>query len=170
MNEARDRGTTEIESCGTNWPLGTHETVQNPGVLHRPPKRTAGPALGDGMVPVERSVHDRGSHLQHQMGTPRRPAHLLLSVHSEVQQPLNRALGDRRRDRFLASANCCVIDNDIGLSRYVRLKVAQKTRHLLRDRGKRHAATAFSSAGGINGQDERRWSTGLACRCAGPHR
>jgi hypothetical protein len=29
----------------------------------------------------------------------RRTAHLLLSIHSPVQQPLHRALGDRCRDR-----------------------------------------------------------------------
>ena len=56
------------------------------------PKWTSGPALGDDMVSVERTVHDGGSHLQHQMSAPRRPAHLLLSIHSPVQQPLHRAL------------------------------------------------------------------------------
>jgi hypothetical protein len=118
-------------------PLMHTETVQKPGVLCRSPKRTAGPTLGDGMVPLERPVHDGRSHLRHQMGTPRRPAHLLLGVHPAVQQPLDRALSDRRRDRFVASAGCRVVDDDLGLSRYIRLKIAQKTRHLPRHRGKR---------------------------------
>jgi hypothetical protein len=79
----------------------SHEAVQNLGVLCRSPKRTPGRTLGDGMVPVERPVHYGGAHLQHQTSTSRRPAHLLLSIHSAVQQPLNRALGDRRRNRFI---------------------------------------------------------------------
>jgi hypothetical protein len=52
------------------------------------------------MVSVERTVHDGGSHLQHQMSAPQRPAHPLLRIHSPVQQPLHRAPGNRRRDRF----------------------------------------------------------------------
>jgi hypothetical protein len=32
-----------------------------------PPKRTRGQALSNGMVPVERAVHDGGSHFQHQV-------------------------------------------------------------------------------------------------------
>ena len=53
------------------------------------PKRTPGPALGDGVVPLERAVHRGGSYFQHQMSALRGPAHLLLSVHSAVQQPLS---------------------------------------------------------------------------------
>jgi hypothetical protein len=95
-----------------------------PGGLGYSPKWTPGPALSDGVVPVERAVCDRGSYFQHQVGTPRRPAHLLLSVHSAMQQPLHRALGDRRRNRFFASARCRVIDDDIGLSGHVCLQIA----------------------------------------------
>ena len=101
----------------------------------RSPKRTAGPTLGDGMVPVERAVHDGGPHFQHQMSASRRPAHLLLCIHSPMQQPLHRALGDRRRNRFFASARCRVVDDDIGLSRHICLEIAQKARHLARGGG-----------------------------------
>jgi hypothetical protein len=76
------------------------------------------------------------------MGAPRRPAHLLLSIHSAVQQPLHRALCNRRRDRFFASAGCRAVDDDIGLSGYVRLKIAQKARHLPRGRGDASAAVS----------------------------
>jgi hypothetical protein len=110
------------------------ETVQNLGWSGCSTKRTPGPALGDGVVPVERAVHCRGWDFQHQMSAPRRPSHLLLSIHSAVQQPLHRALGDRRRNRFFASAGCRVVDDEIGLSGYVGLEIAQKTRNLARGR------------------------------------
>ena len=45
------------------------------------PKRTSGPTLGDDMVSVKRTVHDGGSHLQHQMSARRQPAHHLLDIH-----------------------------------------------------------------------------------------
>jgi hypothetical protein len=96
----------------------------------RSPKRTAGPALRDGIIPVERTVHDGSPNFQHQMGAPRRPAHLLLGIHSPIQQPLHRALGDRRRNWFFAAAGCRVVDDDVGLSRHVSLEIAQKARHL----------------------------------------
>jgi hypothetical protein len=70
------------------------------------PKRAASPTFGHGIVPVERAVHDGGPDFQHQMSAPRRPAHLLLGIHSPMQQPLHRALGERRRNWFLASAGC----------------------------------------------------------------
>jgi hypothetical protein len=82
----------------------------------RSPKRTAGPARRDGIIAAERSIHGGGPYFQHQMGAPRRPAHLLLSIHSPMQQPLHRALCDRRRNRFFAAAGCRAIDNDVGLS------------------------------------------------------
>jgi hypothetical protein len=53
------------------------------------------------------------------MCAPRRPAHLLLGIHSPMQQPLYRALGDRRRDWFFASTGGRVVNDDIGLSGYV---------------------------------------------------
>jgi hypothetical protein len=62
----------------------------------RSPKRAASPTLRDGVIPVERTVHDGGPDFQHQMSAPWRPAHLLLGSHSPMQQPLHRALGDRR--------------------------------------------------------------------------
>ena len=104
------------------------------GWLGCSPKRSPGPAFGDGVVPVERAVYRGGSYFQHQMGAPRRPAHLLLRVHSAVREPLHRALGDRRRNRFFASAGCGVVDDDVGLSGYVGLEIAQKARHLARGR------------------------------------
>jgi hypothetical protein len=58
---------------------------------------------------------------------------LLLGIHSSMQQPLHRALGDRRRNWFFASAGCGVVDDDIGLSRNICLEIAQKARHLARD-------------------------------------
>jgi hypothetical protein len=53
------------------------------------------------------------------MAAPRGPAHLLLGIHSSMQQPLHRALGDRRRNRFFTSAGGRVVDDDVGLSGYV---------------------------------------------------
>jgi hypothetical protein len=47
-----------------------------------------GAPLGSGMVLLECAVHHRGSNLQHQMGSPRRPPHLLAGAHSAMQQPL----------------------------------------------------------------------------------
>jgi len=101
------------------------------------------------MVPVERTVHDGGSHLPHQLSAPRRPSHLLLSIHSPMQQPLHRALGDRHRDRFFASANCRVVDDDIGLSGHVCLQIAQKARYVARGGGHRRRIVG----GGIHNND-----------------
>jgi hypothetical protein len=55
---------------------------------------------------------------------------LLLGIHSPMQQPLHRALGDRRRNWFLASAGCGVVDDDTRLSQNICLEIAQKARHL----------------------------------------
>jgi hypothetical protein len=115
------------------------ETVRNVGGSGNPPKRTAGPTFGHGMVPVERTVHDGGPDFQHQMSASRRPAHLLLGIHSPMQQPLHRALRDRRRNRFFASAGRRVVDDDVGLSGHISLEIAQKARHLARGSGcRRH--------------------------------
>jgi hypothetical protein len=46
-----------------------------------PPKRSTGPTLGNRIVSVQGFVHGSGADFQHQMRTPRRPTHLLLSVH-----------------------------------------------------------------------------------------
>jgi hypothetical protein len=64
------------------------------------------------------------------MSAPWRPAHLLLGIHSPMQQPLHRALGESRRNWFFASAGCGVVDDDIRLSRNICLEIAQKARHL----------------------------------------
>ena len=96
----------------------------------RSPKRATRPTLGDRIIPVKRAVHDGGPDFQHQMSAPRRPSHLLLGIHSPMQQPLHSALGDRRRNWFLASAGCRVVDDDVGLSGHISLEIAQKPRHL----------------------------------------
>jgi hypothetical protein len=61
-----------------------------------------------------------------------RPPHLLLGVHSAVQQPLPRAFRDRRRDWLLASPGRCIIDDDIGLPAYLGLEFAEKARQFQR--------------------------------------
>src|SRR5471030_202560 len=104
----------------------------------RSPKRAACPTLCDGIIPAERAVHDGAPDFQHQMSAPRRPAHLLLGIHSPMQEPLHRAFGDRRRNRFFASAGCRVIDDDVGLSGHISLEIAQEARHLARGGGGRH--------------------------------
>jgi hypothetical protein len=102
-----------VTNLGITCSTKRKETVQNLGVRLRA-ETGGGPSTpGDGMVPVERAVGDRGSYFQHQVGAPRRPAHLLLSVHSAMQQRLHRALSDRRRNRFFALACCRVVDDDI---------------------------------------------------------
>jgi hypothetical protein len=96
----------------------------------RAPKRAASPTLRDGIIPVERTVHDGGPDFQHKISAPRRPAHLLLGTHSPMQQPLHRALCDRRRNWFFASAGCGVVDDDVRLSRNICLEIAQKAPYL----------------------------------------
>ena len=94
----------------------------------RPLSETGGgPTPRDGIIPVECNIHDGGPDFQH---APQRPAHLLLGIHSPMQQPLHRALCDRRRNWFFASAGCGVVDDDIRLSRNICLEITQKARHL----------------------------------------
>ena len=78
------------------------------------------------------------------MSAPRRPAHLLLGIHSPMQQPLHRALGDRRRNRFFASAGCRVVDDDVGLSGHISLEIAQEARHLACGGGNRRLIVGCS--------------------------
>jgi hypothetical protein len=59
------------------------ETVPNLGWSCGSPKRTPGPALSDDMVSVERTVHDGGSHLQHQS----------LSASNRLSQELTMVVG-----------------------------------------------------------------------------
>jgi hypothetical protein len=73
------------------------------GCLRRATKWTVGPPLSGDMIAFESSVHNRGSNFEHQVRSSRRPTHLLLRVHSPMQQPLYRALRDCRGDRFAAS-------------------------------------------------------------------
>ena len=115
----------------------------------RSPKRAVSPTLRDGIIPVECSVHDGGPDFQHQMSAPRRPAHLLLGMHSPMQQPLHRALGDRRRNWFFASAGCGIVDNDIRLSRNICVEVAQKARHLACGGSDWGSVASFDCGGGL---------------------
>jgi hypothetical protein len=57
------------------------ETVDTLGWSSRSPKRSVGPALGDGMVPAERAVPGRGLCFRHRISAVRRPAHRLLGIH-----------------------------------------------------------------------------------------
>ena len=107
------------------------------GCSRRTTKWSAGPPLGGGMITFESSVHHRSSDLEHLMRASRRPTHLLLRVHPPVQQPLHRALGGRRRDRFITASGSRIIDDHLGLSRHVCLKIAQDPRHLVGGRGNR---------------------------------
>jgi hypothetical protein len=88
------------------------------------------------MVAIERPVHGGGARLQHQMCAPRRPAHLLLCIHSSVQQPLHRAFRDRGRDRLVASISSTehwpVSDATVSDTSTV-LAAARKVARLLRD-------------------------------------
>jgi hypothetical protein len=59
------------------------------GGAGRSPKRGAGPTLRDGIVAVERTVHDGGPDFQHRMSAPRRPAHLESITISGVHGPAN---------------------------------------------------------------------------------
>src|SRR5260370_5442852 len=99
---------TPIPEDGTatkrTGPAITDETVSNLGALCRAPERTMGPSLSGGVIALERPVHHRGSHLEHQMRASRRPAHLLVRVHPTGQQPLYRALGSRPCNRLIAAA------------------------------------------------------------------
>ncbi len=111
----------------------------------RSPKRATGPTLSDSIIPAERAVHDGGPDFQHQMSASRRPAHLLLSIHSPMQQPLHRAFRDRRRNRFFASAGCRVVDDDIGLSGHISLEIAQEAHHLARGGSNRRLIVGCSA-------------------------
>ena len=126
--ERFDRRVVDLPELVEVWLAA--ETVQKVGGQAALRNGRRAPTLRDGIIPVERTVHNRGPNFQHQMSAPRRPPHLLLGVHSPMQQPLHRAFGDRRRNWFFASAGCRVVDDNIGLSRHVLLEIAQQARHL----------------------------------------
>ena len=100
------------------------------GSSGRAPVWTAGPPFRDSVISAKRPVYDRGPDLQHQMGAPGRPAHVLLCVHSPVQQPLFGTFRDRRRNRLVLVPRRGVVDDDIGLSTNICLEIAHQTRHL----------------------------------------
>ncbi len=54
-----------------------------------------------------------------------------------MQQPLHCTLCGRGRDWFFLVSRRRVIDNDFSVARYIRFKIAQKTRHFLRGHGGR---------------------------------
>ena len=112
----------------TKCPDFTDETVSNLGVLRGGPKWALGPTLGERMVPVECAVHDCGSDLENQMSATWRPTHLLLCVHSPMQQPLHGALSRRRRDWLFAPSCGRVINNNPSLSDNIRLKPSKRSR------------------------------------------
>lgn len=88
------------------------ETVENVGV--RPlSERAPAPTLRDGIVAVERTVHDGGPDFRHQMRASRIPTHLLLSIHSSIQQPLHRALGNDRQDWCFTLAAPRIVDGAV---------------------------------------------------------
>jgi hypothetical protein len=73
------------------------------GMVRSLAETDGGPSVRPQHGPGRACRSRRRSVLQHQMSAPRRPAHLLLSIHSPMQQPLHRALGDRRRDQELCT-------------------------------------------------------------------
>jgi hypothetical protein len=91
-----------------------------------------GPTLGDDMVSVERAVHDRGSHLQHQMSARRQPAHHLLDIH-ELDIIIDYATARRSEERIsTAIAESTVQWLLHRRSGHVSLQIAQKARYLRR--------------------------------------
>jgi hypothetical protein len=78
-----------------------------------------------------------------------RPPHLLLGVHSTVQQPLHRAFRDRRRDWLLGPPGRRIIDDDIGLTAYIGLEFAEKARHFQRGWGGRRGCCGFKRRHGF---------------------
>jgi hypothetical protein len=93
----------------------------------RSPKWPAGSALGDGMVPVERAVHNRGTYFQHRVSAPRRPAHLdLKHVSHAVPIQLGPSLAYR-------VARLDAVDRPhITATHGIRLSTAHQTATLLR--------------------------------------
>src|SRR5208283_5094009 len=65
------------------------------------------------VVSFECSVYDGRPHLEHEVCSSRRPAHLLFGRHPTMQKPMDRALGLRRRD-WLARTPCGGIIDDRG--------------------------------------------------------
>jgi hypothetical protein len=88
------------------------------------------------VIALKRPVGGRGPNLQYQMSASRRPAHVLLCVHSPMQQPLHGTFRGRRRDWLVLVPRRGVIDDDIGSSTNICLEIAQQTRHLSRGHGR----------------------------------
>src|SRR5208283_5890949 len=113
----------------SEWPARGLDDAQRPsktwGDSCGMAKRATGPSLSGRVVLVEGPVDDRGADLEHQMRSSRRPTHLLVGAHPQVQQPLHRALRGRRRDRLVVSPGSGVIDDQTGLPGYVSLEATK---------------------------------------------
>jgi hypothetical protein len=73
--------------------------------------RSARPWLGIGEFALERRIDNGGPDLQHEVGAPWRPTHLLPRGHPAVDQALNRAFGDGGRDWLGRASSRCVVDD-----------------------------------------------------------
>jgi hypothetical protein len=129
--------------CGTDssrtlrYPIrtgGLVETVEDLGVIRLLAETDAGPSARRQDGPARAGHSPRRFARSAWDERPSATKHLLLNIHSALQRPLHRALSRCRRYRFFASAGCGVVDHEIGLSGYVGLEIAQKTRRLTRGR------------------------------------
>src|SRR5208283_2807082 len=86
-------------------PVKNRETVSKLGVLCGTTLLAARRLGESNVVLYECSVHNGRLHLEHEVCSSRRPAHLLFGRHPTMQKPMDRALGLRRRD-WLARTPC----------------------------------------------------------------
>ena len=107
------------------------ETVSNLGVLRRTSSQAARQLAESDVVAFECSVHNGSANLEHEVGSSRRPAHLLFCCHSTMQQPMDHAFGWRRRDWLARTPSGGVIDDRGELPGDVSLKVPQDAGELL---------------------------------------
>jgi hypothetical protein len=106
------------------------ETVQSLGVIKWLAETDVGPTLGDDMVSVDRTVHDRGSHLQHQMSARRQPAHHLLDIHESdiiIDYATARRSEERVSTAITGSTAQWLLHRRSG---HISLQIAQKARYL----------------------------------------
>jgi hypothetical protein len=113
------------------------ETVRKGGGSGGSSKRASCPALSYSVVSLEGAVRYGGSNLQHNMRSPRRPAHLLIRAHPAMKQPLHGAFGRRRRYWLRVVTRRRIVDDQFRLPGHVRLKTTQEFSHLARGRTRR---------------------------------
>jgi hypothetical protein len=90
------RRSSRCRSRSRQWLLHPLDRDRPEGGVVRPLAETAGgPNARRRHSPGRACRSRRRSELSASNVPPRRPAHLLLSIHSAMQQPLHRALGDR---------------------------------------------------------------------------